>query len=693
MLTVLFAIATYAPPQGDDLAALTKGVAQISQVGSPGIVSVIGPDAFAFVVGSDGGARPIAAAAKLGRGKVVAISHGGYLSVGATKTADNGRLLANMVNWVSRRKRDIKVGILGNESAGLGQALGFTEVHVTPRNLLDADVIVTTGALDAATVRNYVMKGGGLIVGQTPWGWKQVHHAESLLGELEWNSVLADAGIVYSDGIADRPKPVKSADESDHLSASAALNRLGEDANAVGLITAAIHDCPENAPFAKAVRDAVRGSSVKVPTKENPVTEKDGLSRLSLVLRDMDRRELDRRGMRRPEVDPSAASFPGSVPASEPRVKKSVLIAVNDAQWASTGLYAAPGEVITVTLPESLRGRGLGLQIGVHSDELWHLKKWERNPSVVVHASISGTTAELSSPFGGLVVITVPKNLGLKPQRITIENAVVSPRFVLGETTVAQWQASLSSSAPWAELQSQHLILSVPTEAARKVENPTALMELWDRVLGLYTEMDGSPLTVRPERIVADREISAGYMHSGYPIMTWMDDSVPLSLSYDRLVKDGTWGHWHELGHNRQLGWWTFDGTGEVTNNVYVLYTMNKINGKSVFARIGQDKKKTDAYLAAPNFEKWKSEPFVALTMYAQLIDAFGWDSYKAVIRSYLHSSESDLPKSDDEKRDQWLIRYSNQVHRNLAPFFAKWGIPVSEAAKAAVNGLPDWAG
>ncbi len=673
----------------DDLIELTQGVHKLSQVGVPGIVSAISKDAVPFVVGDDSGARPVAVAGRLGKGRIAAIGHGGYLSMQAIKEADNGRLVLNMVKWCSRRKSEIKVGTFRGRTTGVGRELGFQEITVTDRTMSDADVVIVTDTVDPASILDYIMKGGGVVVGQTPWGWKQVHAADSLLGDFGWNEVLARAGIVYSDGTIDHPKVIETFEAAKKVNAAEEIPKLSEDVNAVGVIAAAIRDCPENTEFAKSVRALVKGSAIKAPSKQEPLTQKDGLSRLALVIKDMDRKA----GFPVTGIDPSAVYFPGLVKSGTPRQSKTVAISVNDGQWSSTGCYAAPGEQISVTLPPSLVGKGLGLQIGVHSDELWHLPKWERNPSVVVKTKFTSDHAELISPFGGLVVITVPSDLGLKPQKITLENIVGSPRFVLGETTVAQWQESLKSGAPWAELQSKHLILSVPTSEAAKVADPTPLMKLWDHVMDLYTELDGSPLTIRPERIVADQQISAGYMHSGYPIMTWMDDSVPLSLSYDRLTKDGTWGHWHELGHNRQKGWWTFSGTGEVTNNVYVLYAMQKIDKKSLFDRIGKNKAETDAYLLKPDFEVWKSKPFTALTMYAQLIDAFGWDSYKKVMRAYLSAPKGDLPKTDEEKRDQRMVRYSRQVGKNLAPFFEKWGVPVSPVAKQLIQDLPAWQG
>ena len=48
-------------------------------------------------------------------------------------------------------------------------------------------------------------------------------------------------------------------------------------------------------------------------------------------------------------------------------------------------------------------------------------------------------------------------------------------------------------------------------------------------------------------------------------------------------------------------------------------------------------------------------------------------------------------PKSDAEKRDQWLVRFSRAVGRNLGPFFQAWGVPTSEKARVSIADLPAW--
>lgn len=64
---------------------------------------------------------------------------------------------------------------------------------------------------------------------------------------------------------------------------------------------------------------------------------------------------------------------------------------------------------------------------------------------------------------------------------------------------------------------------------------------------------------------MSDLQPSAGYMHSGYPIVTGLDVATASNSGFifnlQNLITKGSWGIFHENGHNVQRGWWTFDGT------------------------------------------------------------------------------------------------------------------------------------
>ncbi len=692
MLTTLCFLSVLIVSPQQDLAQLTAGVGGIAKPGLPGVVSAISPTAVSFVIAQDGRVIiPVASAGRLGKGRVAAFGHGGYLSADAAKEGDTGKLLSNVIQWCSSRAGKLRVGHIQPGDQAWINSLGFEAVSVA-RNTLESDlkrvdVAILPASFDSQIVEIYVKNGGGLITAHTPWGWMQLNPGKDLATEMPMQGLLHQAGLSFSDGGAERVWPAKDLAESNRVNAALALENLAKDGmQASTTIMSALRSTTEKDAFNRQVRNAVSGAAIKMPTEKTPLAAADALSRLALTVKHLDRQA----GKPMPKVEPSASDFPGAVPDSAPRVEASVMVPVDRNQWVSTGLYAAPGETITVESPVALSS--VSVQIGCHSDTLWHLDRWQRHPEIKVRKVLAPGVTRLSSPFGGLVYIAVDRRNSLPDQKLTFGNVVRSARYVHGKTTLAQWQEQLKHQAPWVEIGSEKVIFSVPLTDARKVEDPVALMNLWDKSLDLYSELDGRPLPDRPERIVCDRQISAGYMHSGYPIMTWMDHSIELSLSVKKLTTEGTWGHWHELGHNHQKGEWTFNGTGEVTCNFYSLYLMEKIAGKGLWDRIGSEKAKVEAYLAkGGDFEQWKREPFLALYMYGQLIDAFGWDSLKKYLRSYEGPNAGAMPRNDLEKRDQFMTRYSRVIGKNLGPFFEGWAVPTSQGARDSLRDLPVW--
>lgn len=692
MLTTLCFLGVILVSPQQDLAQLTAGVTKVAKPGLPGVVSAISPSSVSFVIAQDGPIIiPVASAGRLGKGRVAAFGHGGFLTAESAKEGDTGKLLANVIQWCSGRAGKLRVGCIERSDQDWVRSLGFEPIPVSrgslEADLRRADVAILPASFDSPVIENYVKNGGGLITAHTPWGWMQLNPGKDLATQMPMQGILHQAGLSFSDGYAERVWPAKDQNESSRVNAAQALGNLSTDGQqASSTIMAALRSTTDRDDFNRQVRNAVAGATIKTPTEKSPLTSKDALSRLALTVKHLDRQA----GKSSVRVEPSAADFPGLVPDGAPRVEASVLIPVNKTQWVSTGLYAAPGEEITVESPVALSSASV--QIGSHSDGLWHLDRWQRHPEITVRKVLVPGVTRISSPFGGLVYIAIDRRNSLPEQKLRFGNVVRSARYVHGKTTLAQWNDQLKNQAPWVEIGSEKVIFTVPLVDAQKVADPIALMNLWDKSLDLYSELDGRPLPDRAERIVCDRQISAGYMHSGYPIMTWMDNSIALSLDAKKLGSEGTWGHWHEIGHNHQKGEWTFDGTGEVTNNIYTVYLMNKIAGKGIYDRIQSESAKVKAYLAkGGDFEQWKREPFLALTMYMQLVDTFGWDSMKKYFRSYEGPNAGAMPKNDLEKRDQFMTRYSRVIGKNLGPFFQDWGVPTSQRARDSLRDLPVW--
>jgi hypothetical protein len=414
---------------------------------------------------------------------------------------------------------------------------------------------------------------------------------------------------------------------------------------------------------------------------------------LTLQLRDGEQTPLDQL-----KAHPAAKEFPGDVAAAAPRVTRTIEIDAGIPRWHSTGLYAAPGEIVTVTIPADAIARNFRVRIGAHTDRTYHLAAWHRAPEISREFKLDREETRAANAFGGLIYIEVPSNTGAAGSvQVTIAHAVPAPFFVLGKTSPQQWRDAIRSApAPWGELATDKLILTVRADALRGLDDPTPVCVHWNKVMDATATLAAWPLERKsPERIVPDADISAGYMHSGYPIMTGLD-IVPVMVDVGRLktVKDG-WGFYHEIGHNHQNPDWTFAGTTEVTVNLFTMHTLETVCGVSkedaTRRALVEPAARIKKYLAHPDFAAWQADPFLALAMYAQLRLEFGWEPFKRVFADYRALANDQRPRSEEQKHDQWMTRMSHATGKNLAPFFQAWGIPTSEGARKSIEELPTW--
>ena len=701
-----------APAQQDARAALLEGVRSIAAPGTPGGVSVLGQTAFPVVAGPVGGGlqAPVVAAARWGRGRVVAFGHDGYFGTPALRKADTGRLVENAVRWLSAGAAPRVAVINGPQlaahlrSAGLSATVASASVDLASCNVVAFTHDALAGDLPERLAA-WIRSGGGVLAASTGWGWSQI--TGKPLSEHPGSRLLMPAGIIWNTATLS-PRQGGTfgvpAEEPAPLHAGQALTRIRQGDLPREDVRQALNSCllalgslpPGESQFRDRIQQVV-GRESPVPTKARPVGAADPVAALSLAVAV---RKAQEAAPGQVQALPAAGDFPGSVPQTAPRITQTIGIDLMAPGWAGTGLYAAPGERVQVTLPEA-RARGtFRVRIGAHSDELWHLASWKRAPEITREFPLAGRTTQIASGFGGPIYIVVPENAGTGTLDVTIAGAVEAPWFRLDRTTPAEWRRQRARPAPWAELEGRRVVFTVPASAIRELVDPEPLIRLWDRLVESQEALISHPRRPRLERIVADRQISAGYMHSGYPIMTPIDGTMGDALNLAKLQSQGTWGHLHELGHNLQHPDWTFDGTGEVTNNVLVLYCFEKVlrlpfdsGHPEVRDRAARAAKVRRYVEAGSDFETWKREPFLALAMYIELIDRFGWGPLEKVFAEYRGLPAAERPKTDGEKRDQWLTRLSRATGSNLAPFFRRWGLLVTEQARAQVRGLPSWTG
>lgn len=678
-------------------------------------------------------------------------------------------LMRRLIGWAAGEPERRPVYVLGDKAWIDELDLDASEYEASDREwgsmLLSTggrqprDVIVRQShdmndAWDREVMATRVTNGAGLITAGLGWGWLQLNPGKTIQ-EHPGNLLLRDAGIAFADGIVEE-------DAGDGY----AFREVSPEATHAGLALSALEawiaggsvrpDAKENKEAARAhgrkmeamVATIRRALSIARPGDEAVEKANDGndaggesfgarvdaliaahagdLAGVFATMHENGLRARDnplavlavdrfvaRDALAKPGDVVAFAGhvgFPGAVARDADRSIREVTIDTSIPGWRATGLFVPAGEVVRLQVvpPETgpaVDASALTLQIGAHLDPASR-PPLRRLPVVTRRFAISAEgRSEIASSVGGLLYLDVPK--GIAPSvRLRVTGAVLTPHFVLGKTTGQAWRATIRNHpGPWAELESREIALTVPSEVARRLDDPQPLLEVWDRIVVSHGSLEPRRLDGlgdRQARYVPDVNVSWGYMYApAHAPLTVPMESAAVMTDVGMLTTNShgdVWGLLHELGHWHQNEMWTFEGTGEVTVNLFTLHAIGEICGMpSADAR--EETFKPETMLATMRghmqegspFEKWKQDPFLALTMYVQLQQAFGWDLYRDVFAEYRTLPEAERPANDDEKRDQWLERLSRATGRNLGPFFTAWGVPTSEVARTSVATLPVW--
>ena len=406
-----------------------------------------------------------------------------------------------------------------------------------------------------AEVSRWLEAGHGIIAAGTGWAWEPKTPGQTMANDAAINRIIGKSGLYWA-GRSPTPRnggyQVSGVRVSPCLNASRALaefRQLAGNDNATRLSLTDKKQCgitlagvpslvASSDPMTAELMDLVRSRFGKViPTRDAPVKMDDMLAAVTVALENRWLLQLPPEKM---PAHPAAKAFPG-LPTPEAKPSGPVEVVIDPAvpQWTGTGLYALPGQVIRLeTAAPDLLGKFV-VRIGCHTDELWGLDEWQRSPQITTATALEKPVTAAANPFGGPVFIEVPEKCALtKPVSLRISGAIPMPRFVLGKTTPDEWQHQRLLPAPWAELAGHKLALCVPAEFIRKLDDPAPLMEFWDKVVTADETLAAwqSGDRTSPERIVPDVQISAGYMHSGYPIMTGDDVYATMVDVYATMV-------------------------------------------------------------------------------------------------------------------------------------------------------------
>ena len=683
----------------EDYAALTADLDTVDVGDSlPSSLVVFGPRACLTLLTSQN--ETVVASSRAGDGRLVVFGHEGYLG---GQSEDSTRLLQNAARWAGGGVVGLSPDLSGTRAPL--EAAGLTVVDASPLDLSDVDVYVsmTYGPFsesETEALRTFVAEGGGLLLGGHAWWW--ANDNDNAADNYPGNKLLRDAGIVITEAPAwGGPKTASTEVPSDRFHHARAMDRMlevhegtldwsrEEQRDAVVTVGRALDWLPlSRSDFydvASIYSDAIGPVTPTEASTVRPETQVP--ASLAARIQSSFYARLPAESI---ESYPAVADFPGAVATDAPRTATEVVVSgsgqgVDGRYWYSgpgapilhsTGRYVPAGELIRVTVPTALVDSGATLQIGAHSDTLWHLEEWTRFPAVVRIEPIEAVTETIASAFGGLLYLRLPDGIEAGEVTLSIQGTV-----------------DAAEHGPWAEVEADGIVLTARGEAVRAVPDSTALIAHWNSVMAQATALDGTE-RARTERIVLDRQISAGWLHSGYPIMGHNASEGEL-LDLDVIAADGAWGPFHELGHNFQWGPWLLPGTDETTCNLWSIYISDTVLGipasqAHTALEPTERAERLQAYLdGGAKLADWSV--WTALETYLQLEEAFGWELFTETFERYRTMTPAEEPDTDPERFDTWVEVTSEVAGVDLGPFYVAWGLPVSADVLERTSLLPVW--
>ncbi|MGT8957079.1 M60 family metallopeptidase [Bacillus cereus] len=359
--------------------------------------------------------------------------------------------------------------------------------------------------------------------------------------------------------------------------------------------------------------------------------------------------------------------------------------------YEPTGLYAKPNEQITINVEGN---QDIQVYIGTYSyDASW------REDSKIKSFTLKPGINTIQSPNGGMIYFYNKQQGGTIRTTITA-GGTTTPFFELGKHTKQDLINMLDQypNAHAVELKGERVLITAsparvkkyllgsntdPVQLLKKMDEATRIQ---DKVAGLSEEQVDKHYV----HYVEENHSPDYYMYATSYRTAYVGDAIQYVLDINKFVTDG-WGPWHEAGHLRQQSPWKFYNMTEVQNNIYSLSVEKAFNQPSNLEKSGVYPKAFQ-YLEQTNKNYDEiSDVFVKLVMLWQLQLAYGEDFYPKLHQLYRDMPSSELPQTDENKKQLFMISASKVAKQNLIPFFEKWGLrPNNDTIqKVAALGYP----
>jgi hypothetical protein len=722
-----------------DLEVLLTGVGSVvAPGGTPSQFGVVGCNGLA-VFQSEVWAHPTIVAGRAGEGRMMLFAKeiSSYLPTLEDQSldAEMAKLSTNSLTWLTARNPS---GYAASQASGTSMKVLVSHGYSSFDDALGLELVAIDSPLDAAALfdptthplaivnpriedpaeaallLDYVQSGGALLMGHQVWTWytdKEQSAGQSLIAEAgvlwrNWYGV--GGGLVPEIEVLVAANTYHLLDWLDTVEADWANHvALGYDPEDADDVVAYVVDSYQWLPLSSSLVEPLQGRydevSVVYPADlaERPYTR--AMVPLYHQVMELAPDQMLGKGVATFPglVDAAAVRFDGRVTYDFDRRDPSYLeTPVEPRARMATGFYAPPAENLTITVAalgglDVASGLGLRLIVGPHSDNLSSQDVLDRPPLVSFSTELEVGAQVVNNPYGGLIYLEAdPGDFRAGQAEVVLSGVVQAPTYVQGLHTNTDWpQLLIDGPAPWGDIVAPTMISTLPREQLDLVTDPESLAQAWaDIVMQQYDFMGlddalGAPhlLPQGTHHFVEDVQISAGWMHSGYPIMAFTAAELHL---WDNIA---SWGPYHELGHNNQQPEWKMTDSGEVSNNLYSLYCQEQFGQGS---RLADQYTYASADAALAGGADWSGlDVWERLTFYRRLSLAYGWDFYRDLVRQtrQLHADTGSGLAAGQTPEDFVLVEGSRIAGEDLTTFFDVYGLILSQDARdqVAAMGLP----
>jgi autotransporter-associated beta strand protein len=673
----------------------------------------------------------MAAAANWGRGRLVVLQKNAVSWNLLATNSETTSFLNQSVRWASRTSGTTAVIRASSASTVTwlqGQGFAASQSASWWTNLAGVNLVMlsgseindwTTKSAAILALRDFALSGGGVII-----------HGDSTCADEVFDTGIFDSNNTTSSGYVD---------------AFTAVLRPGQDSGILRAVDRALDATFTSAATDMAAKEldefdriftvlsvenysAVRGEILAFnaanfqPTPAAPVS---GTWPLRLLGEENTYLQL-LPAAQTPKFRTADAVY-GAITPDIPRVREWVCVEAQSAvPWQqpystarirkrqATGLYAPPGEVVTVRFPSEVVGKGLQVFVG-NNPGLVDYSSAKELPNNIRYFAVNSAEVPVANAMGGAVFVQVPDHWTLGSFSVEVLGAVRHPYFRLGRHTNAQWMSEIRSRVPnCLIIEGDRSYNMLGAEFARNIDDIETVARFWEDSMVWFHWQRGwerSPFKPLPFPVEQYATLST----------VWgFNSGITANFSYgnwDSLIAtNNLWtgynGYHHESGHSHEQEFyattgarpWYPNGDSETYANVlpFAPIVHMGLNGPKVSD--GHDTIpmwRRQAFSSAWSQLVWDGTGYDWATTQGVYTDNGGRMGFWAIMghefnwrffREMTLAGQTNTLSMTQVEGNDWRLKFLSQYFQHdLSAYLAFLGVTNSAAGIASVAGLPVW--